>query len=565
MGWFRVGGLRLRLVVLVLLAALPALALTVYSGLEDRHEAIAEAKARVQMIARHASQMQRRYLDNARQILFTLSQLPQLKSRDAAATSAILAGLLKNTRMFPAFLATGPDGVVFASAPLRRKRISLADRPYFKRLLKTKRFVVGHYVLGRITGKASLVLAHPVKDAGGRLKAVIVTGVDLGWLDNFLTQMKLPPDTHLAVIDRYGRVLVHYPAHPGMIGRNVSNLAITKIILNRREGVVEAPGFEGVPRLFGFTSLGQNGAVYVLIGMSVKKAFAPLTRKMIRDTLLLALVGVLALLAAWFGGTFFMMRPVNHLIDVTEQVADGDLAARAGPPYGSGELGQLARSFDQMSQSLQLREEELEAANRELEAFTYSVSHDLRAPLRAMDGFSRILIEEHRDLLTDEPARYLGLIRDNAQQMDRLIDGLLTFSRLGRKRLKKQTVSPADLVDEAVAVLRPDQEGRRVEITNGDLPTCQADPELLKQVFVNLIGNALKFTRDREEARIEIGSQETDGERVYFVRDNGVGFDMQYEKKLFGVFQRLHRAEDYEGSGVGLALAQRIIHRHGGR
>jgi PAS domain S-box-containing protein len=211
------------------------------------------------------------------------------------------------------------------------------------------------------------------------------------------------------------------------------------------------------------------------------------------------------------------------------------------------------------------RTAELEDANRELEGFSYSVSHDLRAPLRAMDGFARILMEEYGKSLPSGAVRHLSTIVESARQMGRLIDGLLAFSRLSRQAISAQTVSTAALVREALESARAEYAGRRVEIVVGDLPDCHGDPVLLKQVWVNLISNALKFTRKREEARIEIGSRRITGKRVYYVKDNGVGFDMRYADKLFGVFQRLHRAEEYEGTGVGLATIQRIIHRHGGR
>jgi signal transduction histidine kinase len=208
---------------------------------------------------------------------------------------------------------------------------------------------------------------------------------------------------------------------------------------------------------------------------------------------------------------------------------------------------------------------QLVAANRELEAFSYSVSHDLRAPLRAIDGFSRILLEEYAEHLPPEACRYLGLVRNNTGQMGQLVDDLLAFSRLGRQNLNTMRVDPADLVRQALEILAGERGGRRVEIVQEDLPPCEGDSSLLRQVFLNLLSNALKFTRCRDEARIEIGGRREAGEIVYFVRDNGVGFDMRYKDKLFGVFQRLHRAEEYEGTGVGLATVQRIVQRHGGR
>jgi PAS domain S-box-containing protein len=211
------------------------------------------------------------------------------------------------------------------------------------------------------------------------------------------------------------------------------------------------------------------------------------------------------------------------------------------------------------------RTAELETANKELEAFSYSVSHDLRAPLRAVDGFSRILLDEHAPDLPAEAQRYLGLVRSNTQNMAHLVDDLLMLSHLGRKALAKAKVNPASLVREALELLGNEQEGRNVRITVGDLPSCQADRVLLTQVFVNLLSNALKFSRKRDPAVIEVGFSPVDGQVVFFVRDNGVGFDMRYADKLFGVFQRLCRSEEYEGTGVGLAIVQRIVNRHGGR
>jgi light-regulated signal transduction histidine kinase (bacteriophytochrome) len=213
------------------------------------------------------------------------------------------------------------------------------------------------------------------------------------------------------------------------------------------------------------------------------------------------------------------------------------------------------------------RTAQLAAANKELEAFSYSVSHDLRAPLRAIDGFSKIVLNDFEKLLPAQAVGYLRDIRANTRQMGRLIDDLLAFSRLSRLPLNKQPCQPTDLIRECLRELQPLHAGRRVEIRLADLPECQADPALLKQVWINLLSNAIKYTGKREAALVEIGSHSTDrtGEIAYSIKDNGVGFDMRYADKLFGVFQRLHRAEDFDGTGVGLAIVQRIIDRHGGR
>ncbi len=209
---------------------------------------------------------------------------------------------------------------------------------------------------------------------------------------------------------------------------------------------------------------------------------------------------------------------------------------------------------------------ELEESNKGLEAFSYSVSHDLRAPLRAIDGFVHLLVEDYGQKLEPAARRYLEIIAGSARTMGLLIDDLLEFSRLGRQPLRKVTVDMTGLV---CRVLRQQQdaiEDRRIEVRLDELPECQADESLLEHVLANLVGNAIKYTQRVKAARIEIGCHSSDsGELVYSIKDNGAGFDMRYADKLFGVFQRLHRADEFEGTGVGLALAQRIINRHGGR
>jgi light-regulated signal transduction histidine kinase (bacteriophytochrome) len=242
------------------------------------------------------------------------------------------------------------------------------------------------------------------------------------------------------------------------------------------------------------------------------------------------------------------------------------LAARDKLQQEVTERTQQAREIRVLNEELQKRSLALEASNKELEAFAYSVSHDLRAPLRHMAGFAELLHKNAGAKLDDKAQRYLRTILDSAQRMGNLIDDLLAFSRIGRVETKKAAVNLDQLVKEAMGEVQNETHGREIEWRIDKLPVCYGDRSMLRLVLVNLLSNAVKFTRARAKAEIEVGcGNGGPDEVVVFVKDNGAGFDMKYVDKLFGVFQRLHHVDAFEGTGIGLATVQRIIHRHGGK
>jgi light-regulated signal transduction histidine kinase (bacteriophytochrome) len=211
------------------------------------------------------------------------------------------------------------------------------------------------------------------------------------------------------------------------------------------------------------------------------------------------------------------------------------------------------------------RTKQLEESNAELEAFSYSVSHDLRAPLRAIDGFTRILADDYAPHLNTEGKRICSVVRENTGRMSQLIDDLLAFSRLGRAEMNLSRTDMETMANSVFHELTTPESRARIDFQVGTLPPALADPTLMRQVWMNLLSNAIKFSSKRERAAIKVSAQQNQGENVYAVQDNGAGFDMQYVGKLFGVFQRLHSSKEFEGNGVGLALVQRVIRRHGGR
>ncbi len=302
--------------------------------------------------------------------------------------------------------------------------------------------------------------------------------------------------------------------------------------------------------------------------------------------LILATVFLLSLLAAmWMSSSTrrSIAEPIVRLAETAQVVlSEKNYSVRAPTNGERNEIAVLISSFndmlaqiqerdaalgkahDRLEQQVQERTAQLNAANAELEAFSYSVSHDLRAPLRHISAFSTILSEEYGSKMEPDARSHLNRVLNGVKNMNRLIDDLLKMAQIGRKELVRVTTDLNSLVKDVHDDLQPEFEGRQIDWQIGNLPSVDCDPGLMKQVFANLLSNAVKYTRRREIAVIEVGHLAGDGAPIVFIRDNGAGFDERYAGKLFGVFQRLHRSEDFEGTGVGLSTVQRIIKKHGG-
>jgi signal transduction histidine kinase len=390
----------------------------------------------------------------------------------------------------------------------------------------------------------------------------------------------------LEIFTRDGGLVATAGAAEGALGPADSRIAAAVADPSQ---TFDARGHDDVSRAWGFSAVRGSPLVvgFAIPGASV---YGPSEEALARDVLMAFAAAALALVAAFLLAGYLtspirrLARRVgsddDHVHDIgaiergvdrmgeTIEESQAELARRAERlqlvlDQRNQANDELRRLNEELEQRVAKRTRQLQDVNRELEAFSYSVSHDLRAPLRAIDGFSRILVDEHSEGLSVDALRYLSLVRRNTLRMGELIDGLLAFARLGHQPVEKRRIDVEVLAEELVAEELGHRNGHVVEIEVGQLPPADADPTLLRQVYANLLSNAVKYSAARDHAKIELGSFDADGRTVYFVRDNGVGFDMRYADKLFEVFQRLH-TDGYDGTGLGLALAARIVARHGG-
>ena len=360
--------LRIRLLLLVLLAVLPALGLMAYEGLEHRRQHAVEVQEEALRLARLVSAEQKRLIEAGHQLLIGLAQLPVVRNHDAPACSALFAGILKRFPPNTNLGAVKPNGDIFCSGIPLSGPVNIADREYFQRVLQTRDFTVSGYLIGRVSGKPILILTYPALDDSGAVRAVVFVGLDLAWLNRLAAEARLPEGSVMTVVDRDGKVLARHPDREKLVGQLAPEASVVKTVLAQGEGVAEASSLDGVPRLFGFTSLrGAEGTgyAYLWIGIPQDVAYAGPNRILARNLVGLGLVGVLAFVAAWVGADLFFLRRVNALVSAAKRVGAGDLGTRIALSRDRGELGQLARTFDEMAEALEMRAAEVERAEAE--------------------------------------------------------------------------------------------------------------------------------------------------------------------------------------------------------
>jgi diguanylate cyclase (GGDEF)-like protein/PAS domain S-box-containing protein len=363
----RFSNLQIRLTILVLLVAIPIYGLTYYWSTEERRHALIDTQNEALGQVREISVYQEQLIFHTHQILFALSQLSKVRDLDSRACSTILANLLKQSRDYTAFWAAKPGGEIFASAPPLNRPLNVSDRSYYRVIVQTGNFTIGDYEIGRVSRKPGVAVAYPVFEGKDKLKAILIAGLDLTWLNQFVNLANFPSGTAVTMIDKKGTILFRHPDPEKFLGKSMSESPIVKTILKSGDGVGEGYGLDKVKRIYGFTSLGHgSGDVYVSVGIPSEIAFAGVNKKIIRNSIWLGLTTFFTIMATWLIGNFVVRHPLNRLLGATQQLAQGDLSVRTGPSYASGEIGQLSAAFDQMADSLQSHEEELRSTEETL-------------------------------------------------------------------------------------------------------------------------------------------------------------------------------------------------------
>ncbi|MBC5767015.1 sensor histidine kinase [Ramlibacter albus] len=559
---------RRQLAALVVATALPFVALVallLYLGakeVETRTLAAAAAEARGMAVQVEAS------LAGSRRALEALAVLAPVQKMDPRRCDPALAAVAAGGQGIVQIAQVDLAGNAFCLTTRPGATVAVADREWFRQAMGERAFRLGEPVVGRASGKWVVTAVQPVSNPNGDPAGLLVAGIDLEALVAATRHLLLPEGSVSTVISARGVVISRSHDNELWAGRDVSTHRLFARQRLLGEGELVAQGLDGVQRVYAVRTLPSTGWL-LSVAIPVDALAGPASRRL-RGAMLVSLVVLLGGLgvAAWIGNG--LARPLVLLAAAAQAMADG-CHPDALPERGARELAVASRAFNHMQASraaaeasLALRNEQLDAANKELEAFSYSVSHDLRAPVRAIDGFSLALANGHAAGLDAQGKACVQRVRDATQRMASLIDDMLALSRSTRAEVHVEPVDVSALARCAAGeLLAGVRDAPLVGIADG--VTAMADSLLLRSVLDNLFSNAIKFTGRTEGARIDFTAQVDAGQVVCTVRDNGAGFDEAFAANLFSPFFRLHRATEYPGNGIGLATVKRIVGRMGGR
>ena len=471
------------------------------------------------------------------------------------------------------------DGRMIAAATLdraKRTEINLSGRDFFRAAVSTRTFAVGAPIESPALGTWITVVARPILDANGKVLAVLSAAVTLDHFDAALESMRLSRDGVLVLATDKGIMLARAPHMPEWRGGDLSATPHMRVARSGGTFRGETEASDGI-RLYGASVPVRSVPWQVFVGVPVESALVPARAKLLESLLIAFSMGLVAVAAA-FPLARGLTQPIRLLQLGVNRLAGGALDHRI-ELRGASELRELAADVNRMAQALAesgsaLRNErdqldrrvaertaELEALLREMQAFSYSVAHDLRSPLGVISGFAHVVAKEERERLSPDGKRLLGVIEANVAHLVELVDDLLTLAQVNRAEIARAPLDMRAIAGATLEEQRHKYPGAAVLV--GEMPATEGDATLVRQVFSNLIENALKYCSHVAAPRVEVGWNIA--QRAYYVRDNGAGFDMKHARRMFGAFERLHDPGEFPGTGIGLAIVKRVIERHDGR
>jgi len=599
-------GLRFRLMLLVVLAMLPMFGLLLYHAAEDRNRKLIEVEEEAIRMAEMSAGSVSHVVEGMRQLLFTLACSNAVHSMNAQAANAHFVALCSHSTSFHNISLSRSDGVNIATADPRDMGFNRSERPYFARLQQRRDFTIGEYLVGKITNERTIILAYPLPDQpSDKPVAAVYASLNLESLQRCITGLRLIPESVIVVTDRNGVELARNPDPDKWVGHADSSWGAFQA-KGGKNGFVETAGVDGVTRLYYHAPVpDSDNGLFVTVGVPKSAILSAMRSGFYRDLAILDIFTLAALVCAWFFADYSVLRHVKRLTAASRQLAQGKWDTQARLAGGARELQQLGRAFDDMATALRehrdrlelrveqrtrqlshsnecLKEEiderkqaeevsqklmaNLERSNKELEQFAYVASHDLQEPLRLVSAYTQLLLQRYRDKLDAEAEPIAKFITEGVTRMQRLIQDLLSYSRVSHQTKTLSFVDAELALEAALRNLSIVIREQQAVVTHDPLPSLLCDPTKLGQLFQNLISNGLKF-RGEESPRIHVGVRKTEDEKAWLfsVSDNGIGIEQDYFDRIFVIFQRLHTRSKYPGTGIGLAICKRIVEQHDGK
>jgi signal transduction histidine kinase len=559
--------IRTQLLLLAVLLTLPALGIIVYSGIKERAADYQNAVIESQRLADSLAVQQESLTNEARLLCALLAELPEVKNRDATRVNTLLAKIHEHSPQYINILIADANGSIWASAIPVNQQMTVADRRYFKNAQKSRRFSSGEFVISKALNKPTIHMAYPLSDKDA-FSGVIIVGFDLDVMRGILERAQPILDTNYVFVDHKGIIVNRGKEAAAFIGKPVPEDTFKDMQNGPDKDTFEFVRRDGDTRITTYRKLRLPGEsdpyLYVRAGISKKEVLAKSSRALFTNISILLMFVLLSFLTAFFIGKRTIVDRIKALKQASQHLASGNLGVRVSTRISGGELGSFAETFDVMAEQIEVREKSMQEANRELEAFSYTLSHDLRSHLARINLGGESLQEFEGERLGEQGQFALKTILDGCQSMDSLIETMLTLAHISRQELEIQDVDLSELAEGICEELAAGEPGRILHFDIAPDLHANGDLHLLNVALENLLCNAVKYTRGVAEAHISLSALQQDGKLVFAIADNGAGFDMSEAEKLFRPFERLSSARSIPGFGIGLTTVERVIKRHGG-